>query len=248
MIACSILDSLALRFRQRSTLSRRHKFSPKLNSAWRICADLFLPCEWIHWSQRFHWNELISLQHFRLYLGAGSKNTALDMTQREIKHGKKLDKTWIMFYTTQCDVMKPITLQRQCVVIASHYYKPPCSALVSDNPSNSRICYSNWTSWIVLHCLTGTWNNTPLLHWSVFRSECPETRFQLHSGTGGPNVSRLWPTYGFWFWISIDLGWIDLQCSWAAYFIVTILVCLPVACTVQVLYLCVIQCEKAKPS
>lgn len=31
-----------------------------------------------------------------------------------------------------------------------------------DNPLNALICYSNWTSWIVLHCLTTTLHNMPL--------------------------------------------------------------------------------------
>ncbi len=41
------------------------------------------------------------------------------------------------------------------------YYKPLCSVLVSDNPLNAWICYSNWTFSIIFHCLTGTLNNTP---------------------------------------------------------------------------------------
>lgn len=38
---------------------------------------------------------------------------------------------------------------------------PECYKLLySVLPSNSRICYSNWT-WVIFHCLTGTWSHTP---------------------------------------------------------------------------------------
>ncbi len=39
-------------------------------------------------------------------------------------------------------------------VACSEYYKPLCSVLVPDKPSVSCIHYSNWTSWILFHCLT----------------------------------------------------------------------------------------------
>ncbi len=33
--------------------------------------------------------------------------------------------------------------------------------LESDEPLNAFICLSNWTPWIMFHCLTSTVNNTP---------------------------------------------------------------------------------------
>ncbi len=47
------------------------------------------------------------------------------------------------------------------ITFLSEYYEPLCSVLASDKSLNTLIYNSNWTSWIVFHCFTGTFNNTP---------------------------------------------------------------------------------------
>lgn len=41
-------------------------------------------------------------------------------------------------------------------ILETQYYKLLCSAVTSDKPSNSKICYSKWISWVVLRHLTCT--------------------------------------------------------------------------------------------
>lgn len=129
----------------------------------RVGTDWQQPCHTFEWSQ-FVYALGVSMQGAPAKQCWDSQKKSLNTAQFLLQRNTSSSNKTLCWPITHLHVYFPGRLL--CYVNAEFLlFTTPCDKfaelLTKSTLFDPLICYSNWTFWIVFHCLTGTLNNTP---------------------------------------------------------------------------------------